>query len=437
MTNIVVKIICAAICAITLMHLMKTMLDKEYKPTKKNQLLLIAILTIITYFSYQVKYSGESGILKLVLYIIAFKFLTRQSIYKITITLLITIAILSISDLMGSLVLINWVTIEQVRGIWYYILPFNIIVCGATIMIINITPIKNKLKNFIFNLNDRSRFSTLFLLTASIVVILYVLYNISMNFQWSEQYFINLLIAVTYIIIILIFFKDRNEYNNLMIQYDCLFDYFKELENSIDEISLNNHEYKNQLAVLKQYIERNKKKDAIKYINDMGTNINSEDQMVASQLKNIPKGGIKGLLYYKIIVAKNKKISIVLDISKNVTKNLKQLTYEENKVLSKVLGVYIDNAIDEIAKMKKKVLTLEIYNMDSATNIVISNKFRKDQVKIEKISQKGYSTKGTGHGKGLYLINKIINKEKWFTVERRIIDDYYIQKIVILPKKNY
>ncbi len=117
MTNIVVKIICAAICAITLMHLMKTMLDKEYKPTKKNQLLLIAILTIITYFSYQVKYSGESGILKLVLYIIAFKFLTRQSIYKITITLLITIAILSISDLMGSLVLINWVTIEQVRGI--------------------------------------------------------------------------------------------------------------------------------------------------------------------------------------------------------------------------------------------------------------------------------------------------------------------------------
>ncbi len=304
-------------------------------------------------------------------------------------------------------------------------------------MIINITPIKNKLKNFIFNLNDRSRFSTLFLLTASIVVILYVLYNISMNFQWSEQYFINLLIAVTYIIIILIFFKDRNEYNNLMIQYDCLFDYFKELENSIDEISLNNHEYKNQLAVLKQYIERNKKKDAIKYINDMGTNINSEDQMVASQLKNIPKGGIKGLLYYKIIVAKNKKISIVLDISKNVTKNLKQLTYEENKVLSKVLGVYIDNAIDEIAKMKKKVLTLEIYNMDSATNIVISNKFRKDQVKIEKISQKGYSTKGTGHGKGLYLINKIINKEKWFTVERRIIDDYYIQKIVILPKKNY
>lgn len=437
MTNIVVKIICAAICAITLMYSMKSMMDKEYNLTTKNRLLLLVVLVSITYFSYQEKYSGESSILKLVLYIIVFKIFSKGNIYKISISMLLTNVLVFSMDLICSLIFINFVTIEQVRGIWYYILLFNSIVCSTSIMVINIPFMKKKASLFISNLNERSKFSTVFVFTISMIVIFYIFYNLSMNYRWSEQYFINVLIVITYIIIILIFFKDRNEYNNLLIQYDCLFDYFKELENSIDEISLNNHEYKNQLAVLKQYIEMNKKKDAIKYINDMGTNINTEDQMVASQLKNIPKGGIKGLLYYKIIVAKNKKISIVLDISKNVTKNLKQLTYEENKVLSKVLGVYIDNAIDEIAKMKRKVLTLEIYNMDSATNIVISNRFRKDQVKIEKISQKGYSTKGTGHGKGLYLINKIINKEKWFTVERRIIDDYYIQKIVILPKKNY
>ena len=436
MTNIVVKIICAAICALTLMSAMQGMIE-DYKLNKRRNICLLILLSIITYFSYHERYSGESSILKVVLNIIAFKIISKQSVYKIAITLLITMAIIASADLVWSLFFINFATATQARGIWYYILLCNIVICGITATIVNIKPIKAKLRNFVSNLNERSKFSTMFLFTLSVIVICYVFYNISMNYQWSEQYFINVLIVITYITIILIFFKDRNEYNNLMIQYDCLFDYFKELENSIDEISLNNHEYKNQLAVLKQYIEMNKKKDAIKYINDMSTNINTEDQMVASQLKNIPKGGIKGLLYYKIIVAKNKKISIVLDISKNVTKNLKKLTYEENKVLSKVLGVYIDNAIDEIAKMKKKVLTLEIYNMDSATNIVISNKFRKDQVKIEKISQKGYSTKGTGHGKGLYLINKVINKEKWFTVERRIIDDYYIQKIVILPKKNY
>ncbi len=436
MMNIAVKIVCAVICALTLMNAMHEILE-DYKLTRSRKILLLILLSTITYFSYHERYSGESNILKVVLNIIAFKILSKQSIYKITITLLITMAIISSADLVWSLCFINFATATQARGIWYYILLCNIVICGITLAIINIKPIKSKLRNFISNLNERSKVSTIFLFTLSLIVICYVFYNISVNYHWSEQYLINVLIIVTYVIIIIIFFKDKNEYNNLMIQYDCLFDYFKELEDSIDEISLNNHEYKNQLAVLKQYIEMNKKKDAIKYINDMNNNLNAEDQMVTAQLKNIPKGGIKGLLYYKIIVAKNKKISIILDISKDVTKHLKKLTYEENKVLSKVLGVYLDNAIDEISSMKKKVLTLEIYNIDNKTNIVISNKFKKDQVKIEKISQRGYTTKGTGHGKGLYLINKIMNREKWFTAERKIIDDYYIQKIVILPQKNY
>ena len=437
MTNMIVKLICAIICSLTLMQSMKTMLDKDYDSSSKNRLLLLILLTIITYFSYEEKYSGESSVLKMVLYIITFKVLAKGTIYKTSIALLLTIALISSADLICSVVFINFVTIEQVRGTWYYILLFNSIVCSTSITILNIKPLKTKIKNFIFNLNERSRFSTLFLITSSIIVILYVFYNISVNFQWSKQYFISVMIIVTYVIIILIFFKDRNEYNKLMIQYDCLFDYFKELEDSIDEISLNNHECKNQLAVLKGYIEMNKKKEALKYINDLNSTLNAEDQMVTANLKNIPKGGIKGLLYYKIITAKNKKVSVVLDISDHVTKYLKRLTYEENKILSKVLGVYIDNAIEAVLETRKKVLTIEIYNIDNDINIAISNKFKNNNVEIGKISQKGYTTKGSGHGKGLYLINKIIKREKWFTTERRIIDNCYIQKITIISKKNY
>ena len=48
------------------------------------------------------------------------------------------------------------------------------------------------------------------------------------------------------------------EYNDLINKYDSLFDYFKEIEDNVDEISFANHEYKNQLAVIKGYIENNK-----------------------------------------------------------------------------------------------------------------------------------------------------------------------------------
>lgn len=437
MTNMIVKLICAIICSLTIMIPMKIIWEKENQTTKKKRILLLIALTIITYFSYQENYSGQSGILKVVLYIIVFKLISKRNIYKTSVALLTTLVLIAISDLICSVLFVNFVTINQVRGTWYYILLFNSIVCGTTLIIINIKPIKNKIRKSISDLNERSIFSTLLLFTSYIMVIIYIFYNISANFQWSEQYFINALIMVSYVVIILIFFKDRNEYNKLMIQYDCLFDYFKELEDSIDEISLNNHECKNQLAVLKGYIEMNKKKEALKYINDLNSTLNTEDQMVTANLKNIPKGGIKGLLYYKIITAKNKKVSVILDISDHVTKYLKKLTYEENKILSKVLGVYIDNAIEAVLETRKKVLTIEIYNIDNEINIAISNKFKNNNVEIGKISQKGYTTKGSGHGKGLYLINKIVKREKWFTTERRIIDNCYIQKITIISKKNY
>ena len=42
------------------------------------------------------------------------------------------------------------------------------------------------------------------------------LYNISRNYSWSEKYFINFIIGITYIIIITIFLRDRLEYNSLI-----------------------------------------------------------------------------------------------------------------------------------------------------------------------------------------------------------------------------
>ena len=226
--------------------------------------------------------------------------------------------------------------------------------------------------------------------------------------------------------------KDKIEYNNLCMKYDCLFDYFKDVEDNLDDVSLTNHEYKNQLAVIKGYIENNKQGEAIKYINDI-VNDNSEvDSNIISELKNIPKGGIKGLLYYKIITAHSRNVTPVLNISNDSKKYLKKLTSEENRVISKVLGVYIDNAIESASLLDKKFITIEIYSLGNIINFVISNQFKPEISDITRVSEKGYSTKGKGHGKGTYLINKIIKKTNWVHTERKIIKNFYIQKISVI-----
>lgn len=428
------KILSSIMGSLTIIFIMNKLLKIDNEENIIKLIVLSILFSAVSYYAAGIEYNTERTLLKLTLYIMLYKTIFKYSTYKILITLLLTIAILSLGDLIVSLVFINFITAQQVRGVWYWILICNISVYIITLTTFQIPVLRKKLISFVNNRNEHSKISSILIMVLSVFIILYLIYNISVNYHWNEKYFINILIAITYIVIISIFLKDKIEYQNLMNQYDILFEYFKEFENAIDNITLVNHEYKNQLAVLKGYIENNKKKDALKCINDISVDINEEDRLIVSELKNLPKGGIKGLIYYKIITAKNNKISITLDISKNVSKPFEKLTYEENKTLSKILGVYIDNAIDAVSQTKEKLLTIEIYVINNNINIVISNPFNKNNVDIKSISKKGYTTKGPGHGKGLYLVNRLINNFKNFTTETKIIKGYYVQRLVINKK---
>lgn len=433
---VVSKILSASMCSLTIIYIMNKLLNINYKKLFGKFIITLITFSFITYLSTDITYNTESILFKLTMYILVYKVLFKMTTYKTIISLFLTIDILSAGDLIVNLIFINIITVEQVRGVWYWVLVCNVLVYIITIGIFSIPYLKRKLNRFINNLNETSKISTIILIILSVTIILYIFYNISVNYRLSEKYILNVIISITYFVIILIFLKDRLEYQKLVNQYDCLFDYFKEFEDSMDNISLANHEYKNQLAILKEYVEHNKRKEAIKFINDISLDISEDDRTIISELKNIPKGGIKGLLYYKIITAKSKNVSILLDINKGVTNTLEQLSYDENKMLSKIIGVYIDNAIEAASNTKNKVVTIEIYPMNESINIVISNPFKENTIKFDKIGTKGYTTKGKKHGKGLYLINKLLSKTNLIDVETRVINNYYIQKIIIKKKSQ-
>lgn len=432
MLSNLITLICSMIGSIIMTYIYCYSLEIEQNSKISKKIIGVILLTIIIFFTVRIKYNAESILLKLTLFVIVLKLLYKRSVYKTIITILITIMLISIGDLASTLVFVNFISVEEMKSIWYWILICNISVYTITILLFSIPVIKKKIIKFISNQNDDGKVQTMLIFILTAVVIVYILYNISLNYEWSEKYLINVLIATTYIVIVGIFLKDKSDYYNLMKEYDTLFEYFKELEDSIENISLVNHEYKNQLAIIKSYIKDNKKKEAIEYLNEIIKEINIEDESVLSELKYIPKGGIKGLLYYKIITAKNKNVTIVLDISRKTKKLLEKLTYEENKIITRALGVYIDNSIDAVKDLKRSIVTVEIYNINNEINIVISNPFINDQIDAKKISKKGYTTKGYGHGKGLYLIKKMINKKKSFSTETKILNDYFIQKLTII-----
>ena len=81
-------------------------------------------------------------------------------------------------------------------------------------------------------------------------------------------------------------------------------------------------------------------------------------------------------------------------------------------------------------RSKKKTVTLEIYELNKLINFTISNTY-KELVPLKEMKRKGFTTKGSNHGKGLYYANKILNKTKWIESEQIFLNKYFIQKIVI------
>ena len=95
-----------------------------------------------------------------------------------------------------------------------------------------------------------------------------------------------------------------------------------------------------------------------------------------------------------------------------------------------MLGIYIDNAMEAAIKSKKKNVTLEIYESNNQLTFVISNTYE-ELVSINKMNFDGYTTKGEGHGRGLYYVNKLLAKSKNLYSEQMFLNNYFIQKLFI------
>ena len=104
-----------------------------------------------------------------------------------------------------------------------------------------------------------------------------------------------------------LFIKSKNSYDKLNSEYESMFNYVQNFEDWIEKEQLNRHEYKNQLAVLRCLTSEKKVKDKIDEILEDSINVEGE---VVHQLKTLPKGGIKGLMYYKSAIAQKNKIDL-------------------------------------------------------------------------------------------------------------------------------
>lgn len=406
---------------------------KEYKKVKiiKNIILLIILVTI-TVLLYKIQYTTLYTITIFLLNIAVFK-----SIFEITIEESITacallMALLFFSDIITSSICGTVFGVKEFRANSIIFLITNLIVCISCTIMINIKIISQQFQKFYNNINKKRGLINWLFLVLLIIDFCCLTGNIAKANNFNINYFVNVMVIMIFLIITYIFIKERNNYHQLSAEYDSLFNYIQTFEDWIEKEQLNRHEYKNQLAVLRCLTKENKVKEKIDEI--LEDSINIEGQ-ASTNLKNLPKGGIKGLMYYKAAIAQKHKIKLTADVSIESKGILTKLTEKEIRVLCKLIGIYFDNAIEAAAESRKKIVSIEIYELKNKVSIVFSNTFKKHK-NINDRNKKGVSSKGAGRGNGLYFASKLIKENPWIEEKQEIIDNYYIQQLIIKQENN-
>ena len=125
----------------------------------------------------------------------------------------------------------------------------------------------------------------------------------------------------------------------------------EEYERIIKEYRIINHENKNQLSTIKGLTSNKKVK---KYIDEILNYKDTENEMLIKQALLIPTGGLRGLIYSKLIVMKNKNINYLLNIDKKINNKLmNNITSMKMLDICQIIGVYLDNSIEAVENINE------------------------------------------------------------------------------------
>lgn len=211
-----------------------------------------------------------------------------------------------------------------------------------------------------------------------------------------------------------------------------IYDYAKDSDSVITEYRMALHESNNTLLAIrgmldsdieeiKNYIDHaiKKRRNIVIHTDDYGV------------LNYIPIPSIKYLLSRKICTIKDIGAELELFISPEIIKLKNYIGMVEcwNDVYI-FLGVILDNLINSLRGIPDKLCGIQMYLDKTILYLEFANTYN-DNLDIRKITKTGYKTKKINHGVGLSLIDKILKKKNYYTLETNIIDNFFVQKLKI------
>ena len=376
------------------------------------------------------------GILKNVLFSIlftfTFKLLFSNSFLKSLFASIAFMVILIVPELFVTFSIISIFGKEFMYSVVAGGVLGNILI--SIIMILLTYVLRKPLRKFMnYELTENKKIIVMEGLTLIIVGIFF--YNLIGIFRTTNNILAYIIIIISLIYMLGYLMKQRLENEKISKKYDALLDVMKTYENDIEEQRTFIHETRNEFATIRSKLsDKEKKEEIIEYIDSVTGDKVSSNMSKYSKFMYLPKNGLKGFFYYKCSEASKKGIKVEANISKKVEKCfLKDINTNDFKNIVRILGVFLDNAIEAASIAKDKKMSVEVYLIQDKIEIVISNTFNND-INLDKIGNERYTTKGKNRGYGLLFANKIARENDMFEIENKINNNIYVQTLKIKNK---
>lgn len=385
--------------------------------------LLALFLTLINYFS-------SKSILKFInltiLFIIISKLLFKDKLKKCIIAPILSQILYALSEVIFSLIMFIILKdkvndfVSNYSGAFISNLSISLIVLLLSKLPI-VSRLYNKLFEFISKINN---ITVVTLLISAFYVYSVFVFNIYYGGDPKLLIVISAVISILSFLLVYIFFKTKDDYYKINDRYNSSLLSLKGLEDVLTNQRIDNHENKNQLMTIRN-MTKNKK--VTSFIDSILNNDIPDDKRIMQETNIIPSGGLRGLIYSKLLLMNKNDIEYELDIASSV-RIVDMIDYGDKTMIDicKVLGIFLDNAIEEVNNIDDKYIIIEMFIEDEVLNISITNTFDNSIDKSD-IYKPGISTKGNGHGYGLSLVKKIIKNNEKLESHHEITDNEFTQ----------
>ena len=409
----------------------KILVDKSFKNIKfyhYGLLILFSILIIINSLTFDniAKIIGTLCILFLLFKLIFNEDYVNSFLYSVITYILFILSEITISIF---IVLIEKMfSIDILLGFMKTIF-INIIV--SILSCIYAYLIRKQVKLFVKTINRNNIFYIFIMGVVIILITLSSMYKLYLN-DWIFDYFflLNIIVILGCIYLFVVLLRQYLKNKEITDKYILLEDYLKTSADLVEKHSSTIHKYKNNLIAIKGYLKSDIK-EANSYIDNLLENYKTKKYSWFSKINYIKIDTLRYLVYCKLAKAESLSLNISIDVSPDLKKfDSKKLAKNDINILLEILGEYFDNAIYASNESKEKEINFVLYLENDKLIFVLANTY-KGKIDLSLITKNGYTTKGSGHGLGLYDVDKTLKVHSHFKVKYELLDNYFVASLTI------